>query len=65
VTDPSRCPDEQTILDFVLGHLAHDVQARARIEEHLDRCSICLDLLAAAAEIVERPGEPSHHGDWP
>jgi tetratricopeptide (TPR) repeat protein len=46
----SNCLDENTILEFTLGRLSPD--RLAMLEQHVDECASCIELVAAAANTV-------------
>ena len=44
VRAPSRCPDENTLGAFVEGAL--DEQGARALEDHVDACTACYELMA-------------------
>jgi hypothetical protein len=46
----AACPDENTLADFISGGLPPD--KLASVEEHLDRCRICSDVLVGVARAI-------------
>ncbi len=45
----SRCPDEETIADYMEGHLSPE--DRDTVEAHLSDCEVCLEILMLARHL--------------
>lgn len=52
----SACPDEETVLQFVEGRLRDDLVTR--LESHVRGCCECMDLVGAAAGLVDAIPSP-------
>jgi eukaryotic-like serine/threonine-protein kinase len=53
----SPCPDEDTLLAFLHGELGRS--ALATLDEHVDACPTCRDLLAALVDAAPRRAPPA------
>lgn len=55
------CLDESTVLEFLAGTLPSE--ARSTVEQHIDACSACADLVTwAAADQVSASRSPGQEG---
>jgi hypothetical protein len=45
------CPTEEDLILFASGRLARDPERFAKVEEHLDRCADCMDVVVALARV--------------
>ena len=56
---PAGCPDENVLNAFVEGRLGHTADdARRQVEEHLDTCSECLEVVSHMARVLARNAVP-------
>lgn len=59
--NPSECPDEHLLMSYV--HRSVDPNIRKQLDDHIDSCELCTEVLITLAELIEPEALPSTE-DW-